>query len=59
MPQGTNKQVSLYFPLDEWKAIRQEAARLNIPITDLVRGWMKPELNRLLRGPSADDDLDE
>ncbi|WP_339907763.1 hypothetical protein [Symmachiella dynata] len=42
------KQISLFIPLSHWKAIRQEAARLNIPMTELCRRWMKSELTALL-----------
>ncbi len=42
------KQISLFVPLSHWKAIRQEAARRNIPMTELCRRWMKSELTALL-----------
>ena len=31
------KQISIFVPIAEWRAIRQEAARLRIPITELCR----------------------
>ena len=43
------KQVSLFMPISDWKAIRMEAARQNIPMTELCRRWMKPELTKLRR----------
>lgn len=43
------KQISLFVPLSEWKAIRQEAARQRIPMTELCRRWMKPGLDDLKR----------
>lgn len=43
------KQVSLYFSLSDWKALRAEAARLRIPITELCRRWMGPELEQMRR----------
>ena len=43
------KQISIFVPLSDWKAIRREAARQNIPMTQLCRRWMKPELNSLRR----------
>jgi hypothetical protein len=43
------KQISLFVPLSEWKAIRQEAARQRIPMTELCRRWMKPGLDGLKR----------
>jgi len=41
------KQISIFLPLRDWQLIRYEAARLNIPITELCRRWMKPGLDRL------------
>ena len=41
------KQISIFVPLSDWRAIRHEAARQNIPMTELCRRWMKPELSRL------------
>ena len=42
------KQISLFVPLSHWKAIRREAARRNISMTELCRQWMKSELAALL-----------
>ena len=42
------KQISVFLPLTEWRAIRLEAARLKIPMTELCRRWMKPHLKRLV-----------
>lgn len=54
------KQISLFVPLSEWKAIRQEAARQRIPMTELCRRWLKPELDELRRHPHRDQsDADE
>ncbi|MCH8828167.1 MAG: hypothetical protein IID45_01175 [Planctomycetes bacterium] len=41
------KQISIFVPLSDWKAIRFEAARLRIPMTELCRRWMKTDLHRL------------
>jgi len=41
------KQISIFIPLSDWKAIRYEAARQHIPMTELCRRWMSPELKRL------------
>ena len=41
------KQLSISLPISDWKAIRNEAARLRIPMTELCRGWMKDELDQL------------
>lgn len=40
------KQISIYFPLSDWEAIRREAARQNIPATELCRRWMEAELSK-------------
>jgi hypothetical protein len=38
MPQlELRKQVSIFLPLSDWRAIRREAARLRIPMTELCR----------------------
>jgi hypothetical protein len=60
MPQlELRKQVSIFLPLSDWRAIRREAARLRIPMTELCRRWMKPELTDLRqRLATADDDRD-
>lgn len=46
------KQISIFIPISDWRAIRQEAARQGIPITELCRRWMKPDLQRLLQNDS-------
>lgn len=43
------KQISIFVPLSDWKVVRDEAARQRIPMTELCRRWMKPELDRLHR----------
>ena len=54
------KQISIFVPLSDWKAIRFEAARLRIPMTELCRRWMRSELEDLKRQPPrfapADDE---
>ena len=45
--QELRKQISIFVPLSAWKAIRHEAARKRIPMTELCRRWMKPEINQL------------
>lgn len=35
------KQVSIHVPLSEFKVIQAEAARLKIPMSELIRRWMK------------------
>lgn len=41
------KQISIFIPLSDWKALRLESARQKIPMTELCRRWLKPELDRL------------
>jgi hypothetical protein len=41
------KQISIFLPLSDWKAIRLEAARLRIPMTELCRRWMKEDMEKL------------
>jgi hypothetical protein len=55
------KQISLFLPLSEWKAVRREAARKRIPMTELCRQWLKPSLDKLCRMPEQpipDDDAE-
>ncbi|MFO1023409.1 MAG: hypothetical protein U0903_22360 [Planctomycetales bacterium] len=52
------KQISIFVPLQEWRAIREEAARQKIPITELCRRWISPESEKLRRPliwPSRDE----
>lgn len=41
------KQISIFVPVSDWRAIRAEAARLRIPMTELCRRWMKNDLRKL------------
>jgi hypothetical protein len=41
------KQISIFLPVSDWRALRQEAARLGIPITELCRRWMTPHMQQL------------
>ncbi|MEZ6046664.1 MAG: hypothetical protein R3C11_14035 [Planctomycetaceae bacterium] len=41
------KQISIFIPVEDWKEIRMEAARQHIPMTELCRRWLRPELDRL------------
>jgi len=43
------KQISIFVKLSDWKAIRLEAARRRIPMTELCRQWMKRDLEELKR----------
>lgn len=47
------KQISIFVPLSDWKAIRQEAARQRIPMTELCRRWMHPQLKALRQQEAA------
>ncbi|HCS51970.1 hypothetical protein [Rubinisphaera sp.] len=47
------KQISIFVPMSDWKKIRHEAARNRIPMTELCRRWMRPELERLQEGRQA------
>jgi hypothetical protein len=41
------KQISIFISLDDWKAIRLEAAQQHIPMTELCRRWMEPGLKSI------------
>lgn len=41
------KQVSLFLPLSDWKALRQEAARQQVSMMELCQRWIRPEMERL------------
>lgn len=56
-PSALRKQISLFVPLEDWKAIRREAARRGIPMTELCRQWLTPGLRRLQCRHSADGAL--
>lgn len=43
----TRKQISLFIPLSEWRALRREAARQQVPMTELCRRWLKPQMQKL------------
>lgn len=43
------KQISIYLPNADWRALRDEAARRRIPMTQLCRDWLRPELNQVRR----------
>ena len=49
------KQISIFLPLSDWRAIRREAARLRIPMTELCRRWMQADMSRLPRPDEMDD----
>ncbi|WP_092051521.1 hypothetical protein [Planctomicrobium piriforme] len=41
------KQISIFLPVSDWRALRQEAARQQVPITELCRRWIVPEISKL------------
>lgn len=43
------KQISIFIPVSDWRAIRLEAARLRIPMTELCRRWMNDDIEQLRR----------
>lgn len=43
------KQISIFLPLSDWRALRGEAARQGVPITELCRRWLEPHLCDLRR----------
>lgn len=54
------KQISILIPVADWQAIRQAAAELRIPMTELCRRWMADSLRELRHaGPAACRDPDD
>ena len=45
------KQISIFIPLEDWKALRIAAAEQRVPMTELCRRWMEPGLNSLRKPP--------
>lgn len=48
------KQVSIFLPAPEWRALRDEAARQRLPLTELCRRSIRRDLNRHRQVPPAD-----
>jgi hypothetical protein len=59
MPFELRKQISIFVPVSDWRAIRLEAARRRIPITELCRQWMRPHVVQLRQGGTAQETTDE
>jgi len=60
MPFELRKQISIFVPISDWRAIRLEAARLRIPVTELCRQWMRPHVIALRQaGPAPGGTSDE
>lgn len=45
-PREIKKQVSIHLPLSEFKVIQAEAARLKIPMSELVRRWIREDFEQ-------------
>lgn len=41
------KQISIFVPLPIWQALRAEAARQKLPISEMCRRWIIPHLENL------------
>ncbi len=52
-PVHTKKQLSIFVPISDWKAIRFEAAKQKIPMTELCRRWLDPEINKVKQQTTA------
>ena len=50
--RSLQKQISIFLPLEDWKRVRLEAARRNVPITELCRRWMSTGLQELRSRPA-------
>lgn len=63
MSSPIRKQISMFVPLSDWKALRAEAARRRTSMTDLCRTWMEPSMadlrRRFAENPALSDDTDE
>lgn len=44
---GLKKQVSIFVPLEDWRLIRLEAARLKITMTQLCLRYMNKDMTKL------------
>lgn len=49
MATELKKQTSLFLPVSDWRIVQHEAARQKIPMTELCRRWIEPELKKLRR----------
>ena len=41
------KQISIFLAVHDWRTLRLEAARQGIPITELCRQWICPQIQHL------------
>lgn len=58
-PVEIRKQISIFVPISDWRIIRQEAARRRIPITELCRRWMRPEIAVLRKTAQRDQGVSD
>lgn len=49
VPPEVRKQISMFLPVSDWRRLRLAAAQQGVPITELCRRWMLPEIDRLRR----------
>jgi hypothetical protein len=48
------KQISLFVPLSDYRALRLAAAKRHLPMAELIRRWIDPELKKLRRAGFAE-----
>ncbi|MBA3315710.1 MAG: hypothetical protein M3552_02635 [Planctomycetota bacterium] len=48
------KQISVSLSVADWRVLRDEAARQRLPLAELCRRWLSPDLNRLRRHPNRE-----
>lgn len=48
-PTELRKQISIFITLSDWKALRAEAFKERVPMTELCRRWMRDEFAALRR----------
>ena len=41
------KQISVFLSADDWRVLRDEAARQRVPMTELCRRWLCPGIDEL------------
>lgn len=41
------KQISVFLPAEDWRVLRDEAARQRVPMTELCRRWLRPGIDEL------------
>lgn len=47
MSRDTHKQIQVYIPKSEFVLIRDEAARLSLSTTELLRRWINPYITKI------------